>query len=88
MSYRVVEFQATPNPNALKCVLDRSPGPVPRAYRSAAAAGDDPLARALFGIRGVAGLLIHDGWITVTKLDKVRWAGIRAGVERVLQDTP
>ncbi|NUQ68204.1 MAG: NifU N-terminal domain-containing protein [Phycisphaerales bacterium] len=86
MGYRVVEFQSTPNPNAIKCVLDRSPGDRPRSYRDPAAADGDPLARALFAIHGVTGLLIHDGWITVNKADKARWTPIRAGVERALRD--
>jgi len=83
--YQIVEFQATPNPNAVKCVLDSSPtaGSM-RSYSSAAQAGDDPLGSALFAIPGVTNLLIHDGWIAVGKDPGVDWKSVKAGIKKVL----
>lgn len=83
MPYAVVEFQATPNPNALKCVLDR---PVAggsgglRSFRSAAEAASDPVGAALFAVPGVATVLIAGGWITVNKTPGADWAKVKRGV--------
>jgi hypothetical protein len=84
MPFRVTEYVTTPNPNAVKCVLDASPGSTPRSYFSAAQAAGDPLARALFEVPGVVNLLIHDGWITVSKSSDANWKTIKKGVESVL----
>src|SRR5438128_1453945 len=67
MPYTVQEFQPTPNPNALKCVLDRPlPEPI-RSFRSAAEAAGDPLGSALFAVPGVTAVLLSGGWLTVNK---------------------
>ena len=84
MPYRVRKFQSTPNPNALKCVLDRSAGDTPRSYFRADEAAADPLASRLFAIHGVTNILINGDWITVSKSAQADWKAIRAGVEQVL----
>ena len=86
MPFRVLKFQDTPNPNAVKCILDRSPGPVPRSYLNAAAAAGDALATSLFAIPGVSSVLISDGWLTVNKAPSAPWGPIRSGVERALHE--
>lgn len=86
MPYKVVSFETTPNPNAIKCVLDRSPGERPRSYFNAESAQGDPLAAALFGIDGVTNVLIHTQWISVNKTPEADWAGVKAGVRRVLKE--
>lgn len=85
----VREFQSTPNPNAVKCVLDRvvrSRESGPASYRSASACVEDGLARALFAVPGVAGLLINEDWITVNKDAKAEWKSVKAGVVRALAE--
>ena len=42
MPYNVVEFQETPNPHAMKCVLDRAIAESPRSYFSREQAAADP----------------------------------------------
>ena len=85
MPYRVLAFESTPNPNALKCPVEPRPAEAPRSYRTAAeVAENDSLAKSLFAVPGVTSLLIHTGFITVTKSPDARWPAIRAGVERVL----
>lgn len=91
MPYTVREFQSTPNPNAVKCVLDRAirerelgPG----SYRSAEAARSDPTAAALFAIPGVTNLLINEDWVTVNKSAEADWKKVRAEVSRVLAGLP
>jgi hypothetical protein len=86
LPYTITEFQDTPNPNALKCVLDR---PLPhheglRSYTSAGAASGDPLAAELFLIPGVVGVLINPAWVTVSRSPGAAWKPIKAGVARVL----
>ncbi len=88
MSFKVVAFEPTPNPNALKVVLDRPPDVFPRSYRSADAAADDPLGSALMAIPGVHNILIHDGWIAVGKSADLPWPPIKSAIKRVLADAP
>ena len=91
---RALEFVATPNPNALKCVLSaQEPTPAPhndagvsRSYREVSETGNDPLARALFSIEGVTSVLISNRWFTINKRPDAGWEGIRAGVERVVRE--
>lgn len=84
MGYRVLQFRETPNPNAIKCVLDRRVADTPRSYFRAEEAAEDALASRLFGIDGVTNVLISGDWVTVNKRPDAAWGPIRAGVERVL----
>jgi hypothetical protein len=87
--YKILEVVPTPNPDALKFVLDRSPAPrVPRSLRSAAEARGDPVGEPLLSIPGVAHVLIHDGWITVSRAPGTPWDSIRASVARALALAP
>ncbi len=87
MSLQVVKFEPTPNPNAVKCLLD---GPMPgsagmlRSFRSAGEAAGDPLASALFAIEGVTTLLIAQRWITVNKDPGADFGPIKRQVRAVL----
>jgi NFU1 iron-sulfur cluster scaffold homolog, mitochondrial len=85
MPYSVTKFQTTPNPNAIKCVLDRKTGSTVRSYFAAAQAASDPLAAGLFAVPGVTNILINSDWITVNKTPEADWATVKAGVERVLR---
>lgn len=82
---KVVEFEATPNPNAVKCRLDGRVSDGPRSYFNAPAAEGDPLARALFAIPGVTNVLILGDWITVSKDPKTAWPAVKGAVRRVLE---
>lgn len=85
----VREFRDTPNPNAVKCILDRSIGPPGmRSYFNAEQAAGDPVASRLFAIEGVTNVLIHGDWLTVSKRPDVAWGPIRKAVEGVLRGTP
>lgn len=88
MPYVIRRVDSTPNPNALKFVLEPSPGAVPRSYRTPPAPGTDPLAEALFALPGVVNLLIHDGWMTVSKSANAAWPELRRAVEAVLAREP
>lgn len=86
MSYRVKKYQETPNPNALKCILDRSAGGSMRSFLNAAAAAGDPLGSAIFNLKGVTNVLINGDWITVSKSPDAAWREIKPGLERVLAE--
>lgn len=84
MPYRVVEFQETPNPNALRCVVDRVIAQTPRSFFSGAQAADDPLASRLFAIDGVVNVLILNDFVTVSKSPAAAWKTLRPAIQRVL----
>lgn len=77
---------ATPNPNALKFVVDRALGDARRSYSVAPDSAADPLAARLFAIRGVTGVLIQPTWVTVNKSPDSSWDTIRPLVLQVLGD--
>jgi hypothetical protein len=91
MPFTVTEFQPTPNPNALKCILDkaiREREQGPGSFRSAESAASDPVAAALFAVPGVTNLLINENWITVNKDARAEWRPLRAEISRVLAGLP
>jgi hypothetical protein len=89
MPYRVTRFDPTPNPNAIKCMVEPSPGDAPRSYfrPDQADPAEDPLAVALFEVPGVTSLLIHAAFITVNKAPDASWPPIKKAVEGVLAVT-
>ncbi|MBN8596945.1 MAG: NifU N-terminal domain-containing protein [Planctomycetes bacterium] len=92
MGYRVREFQETPNPGAVKVVLEGPISPLegrggaPRSYRSAEAAAADPLAARLFRVNGVENVLISTDWLTVGKKADAAWKSVKNGVEKALAE--
>ena len=88
MAYEIVEFQDTPNPNALKCVLDRPVAPLGgaglRSYQSRDAAAADPVAVPIMTVPGVVGVLITPGWITISKAPEVEWKQLKGALKKVM----
>ncbi len=84
MGYRITRFEPTPNPNAVKCILDRPISEHPRSFLNAGMAADDPLAGALFGVEGVAVVLMNGDWVTINKTPGAEWPRVKAGVTKVL----
>jgi hypothetical protein len=92
MTLRVKSFQPTPNPNAVKCVLDRVVSREPLSYRPGggsappASGGSEAerLAAALLGVPGVVGVLLNSDWVTVNKSPGADWGEVKAGVKRAL----
>ena len=84
MGYRVIEIQPTPNPNALKFVLDRQVSQQPLSFFNAAAATDYPLAKRLFEIADVSSLLLLGDFITINKSPGGDWDDIKAQAQAVL----
>ena len=86
MALRVVRIEPTPNPNAVKLVVEPPPAGGIRSYFNAAQAeGEtDPLAHALFAIPGVTSLLIHETFVSVNKSPDASWGPIKKAAERVI----
>ena len=82
-----ISDEDTPNPNAWKFTADLviNPGPT-RAFYNADAAQGDALARALFAIKHVAGVMVVNDFVTVNKLPAGRWATLRPKVVAVLRE--
>lgn len=82
MSRTNIEVVGTPNPSAVKFVLDTDAlGPDSRSYFSAAEAAGDALASRIFEVQGVRALFMVDDFITVTRAADASWDDM---VEEVL----
>jgi hypothetical protein len=88
MPLRVVKYQTTPNPNALKIILDGHITDRPRSFRSAHEGDGDDLAARFFKIDGVTSLLFSGDWFTVNKAESAAWPPIKKAVERELASMP
>ena len=90
MPETTVRFQATPNPNAGKFIVNRKvvDGSSSKSFYNADDAADHPLAAALFEVEGVASLFMVDDFITVTKAPDAEWARlipeVQVAIERSL----
>ena len=85
MPDEVTRFEDTPNPNAVKCWLDRPISDRPRSFLNAMVASTDPIAAALFNEAGVVNVLFNGDWVTVSKPADADWAGVKAKVKKVLK---
>jgi hypothetical protein len=84
MGFRVAEVQATPNPNAVKFVLDRVIAEQPASFLQADAAKQCPLAEQLFAIAGVSSVLFLGDFVTINKHPSAPWPPIKRQVKLLL----
>ena len=84
MGFRVQEIQATPNPNAVKFMLDRPISSAPTSFLSASQAEGHPVASKLFAIRGVNNVLLLGDFVTVGKEPAAHWPDIHRQVRAAL----
>ena len=84
MPFVVREVQPTPNPNAMKFVLDRTVSAEPQSFRTAAAAKGNDLAERLIALKGVTAVLLLHDFVTLNKSSEARWADITGRAKRVL----
>lgn len=83
---RVTGFESTPNPQAVKILLDAPLSAAPRSYRQPPAADcSDTLAHALFAIEGVRVVLIHHEFVTVCKAPEAKWPAIKRKAKTAIQ---
>jgi Fe-S cluster biogenesis protein NfuA len=80
-----MQIQSTPNPNALKFVLNitvKTEGKI--GYKSAAECEDNPLAKALFEINHLSEVYFFDNYITVTQDGSGDWDEIENKVQSTI----
>jgi hypothetical protein len=88
MPFQIVHYEATPNPNAMKCWLDRPISDRPRSFLNPAMAAEDDLARRLFDAAPITTLLFNGEWMTVNKSPDAAWPAVKRAVERALAAAP
>ncbi len=86
MGFRVAEVMPTPNPNAMKFVLDRPISEAPTSFFSADAAANHPVATQLFAVPGVSSLLLLGDFVTISKSPEAKWTDITGKVKKVLAE--
>jgi hypothetical protein len=86
MAIRVLEVQATPNPNALKFILDQPVSDQPTSFFNIEAAQGHALASRLFSIPGVSSLLLLGDFVTINKSPEARWADITGRARKELAE--
>lgn len=85
MPFKVIEAQATPNPNATKFILDGRISEQPTSFFNAQAAQGHPVASQLFAIPGVTSVLLLGDFVTVNKTPEAAWAPIKSRVRAILK---
>jgi Fe-S cluster biogenesis protein NfuA len=82
----VIDIEPTPNPDALKFILDATVLDAgSRSYDTAAAAKDDTLAAALFAVKGVQSVFYMAQFVTVTKTSTTTWTDLQPSVINALK---
>ena len=87
MGFVVKEIQATPNPNALKFVLDAEITDKPVSFLNPSEGTGHPLASQLFAIEGVTSILLLGDFVTVNKSADAKWEFITRNVREILKKT-
>src|SRR5450631_3640556 len=78
-------IQSTPNPNALKFVLNvpvKSEGKA--TYKNASACAHNPMAAALFTIPNISEVYFFDNYVTVTQDGNVDWDQIEDQIKKII----
>jgi hypothetical protein len=82
----VIEVLSTPNPNAMKFILERAAFPAAVSCFNPEAAGvAHPLAKSLFEIDGVKSILLLNDFVTVNKSAEAKWPALRKAILRTLK---
>jgi NFU1 iron-sulfur cluster scaffold homolog, mitochondrial len=84
---KVIDVEDTPNPDALKFVLDSmllEQGV--RQYDRPSAAENDPLAAGLFALHGVMSVFYMGQFVTVTKHPTAKWKELQPAINQVVAD--
>lgn len=88
MTVSVTNIEATPNPDALKFIVNQVLIPKgTRSYATREAAANDPLAFALFGHRHVVSVFYMDQFVTVTKNPDASWSMIMGDIKALIEKT-
>ena len=80
----MLKRQQTPNPNALKYVLDKKEFERPLNFSSEDAASDHPLARQLFGLGSIYNVFMAQDFVTINKLPDAAWEPLATEAEQLI----
>ncbi len=85
---KIKEIEPTPNPNAMKFVVDEriTTGFMTHSFEDAEAAANVPLARDIFAIDHVISVYFADRWITVTQDGQADWAELLREVAEPIRE--
>ena len=81
-----VRVDATPNPDAMKFTLNKKVAEQPTTIADAQAADTNPVAKALFALKGVKSLFLLNDFITLSKDASAEWGAIVPEAERILKE--
>ncbi len=84
MPFAIREVLPTPNPHAVKFVLDQPISDRPLSFLNAGAAQEHALAKQLFAIPGVTGVLLLGDFVTINKSSDAKWPDIKKNVKHML----
>ena len=79
-----IQVQQTPNPNARKFILPDRRFDRPRSFADAAAARENPLARALFALGHVYNVFMVQDFVTVNKYPDAAWDELEPAVRQAI----
>jgi len=85
---KVINIEQTPNPNALKFVVNEpllSGGA--RSFQDFASAVGDPIGSAIFAIGNVASVFYMDKFVTVNKLETAQWSDMIDPICEAIEDS-
>lgn len=81
----VVRSEETPNPNSRRYLVDRVVQDQPKGrFFPSPKEADDPLARSLFEVEGVAAVMLLPASVTVTKTASASWEVVDAAAQRTI----
>jgi Fe-S cluster biogenesis protein NfuA len=83
-----IQLEWTPNPSTLKYVVDRQllPSGAVNFTDKDKAESISPLAKRIFDIRGVVGVMLGTNFVTVTKGDEGDWDELNDGVMQTIDE--
>jgi Fe-S cluster biogenesis protein NfuA len=83
-----IQLEWTPNPSTLKYVVDRQllPAGAVNFTERTKAEEISPLAKRIFDIPGVVGVMLGTNFVTVTKGDEGEWDELNDGVMQTIDD--
>jgi hypothetical protein len=87
MPFEIREALPTPNPNAMKFVLDQPVSDQPMSFLTPSAANGHPLAQRLFEIKGVSSILLLGDFITVNKTPTAKWPDMKRKIAQLLRES-
>ena len=86
MGFEVKEIQPTPNPNAMKFVVNGLDSKASVSFLNSEAAAGHPLGSKLFTVPGVTSVLLCDDFVTINKSPQAKWPDVKAKVRKVLAE--